>query len=127
MVDADLWAARGLAKNLAMVGRGAMVLGATIDGYSLYSQYQQSTQTGDYSHTYREGIRVAGGWAGAYAVGAAGAQFGAGFGMAFSPVGAVIGGFVGGVIGGGIGYFSGSYASVGIASDVGLLTPSRPR
>ncbi len=121
VVNTDLWAARGLAKNLAMVGRGATVVGAAVDGYSLYSQYQQSVQTGNYSNTYREGIRIAGGWAGAAAVGTAGAEFGAGFGMAFTPVGAVIGGFVGGVIGGAIGYFSGSYASVGIATDVGLL------
>jgi hypothetical protein len=127
VVDADLWAARGLAKNLAVVGRGAMVVGAAVDGYSLYSQYQQSVQTGNYTNTYREGVRIAGGWAGAAAVGTAGAEFGAGFGMAFTPVGAVIGGFVGGVIGGAIGYFGGSYASVGIATDVGLLPPGTPQ
>ena len=121
VVDADLWAARGLSKNLAMVGRGAMVVGAAVDGYSLYSNYQQSVQTGNYANTYQEGVRIAGGWAGAYAVGLAGAEFGAGVGMAFSPVGAVIGGFVGGVIGGGIGYFSVSYASVGIANDLGIM------
>jgi YD repeat-containing protein len=127
VVDADLWAARGLAKNLAVVGRGLTAVGAAADGYSLYSQYQQSAQTGNYTNTYREGVRIAGGWAGAYAVGAAGAEFGAGIGLAFSPVGAVIGGFIGGVIGGGIGYFTGSYASVGIATDVGLLPPGTPR
>jgi len=123
VVDADLWAARGLAKNLAIAGRGLTAVGIASDGYSLYSQYQQSAKTGDYSNTYREGVRVAGGWAGAYAVGAAGAEFGAAFGMAFSPVGAVVGGFVGGLIGGGIGYFGGSYASVGVATDLGLLPP----
>jgi hypothetical protein len=121
VVDGDLWAARGLAKNLAMVGRGATVIGAVSDGYSLYSQYQRSVQTGDYSNTYREGIRITGGWAGAAAVGAAGAEFGAGFGMAFTPVGAVVGGFIGGIVGGALGYFGGSYAAVGIANDTGLL------
>lgn len=127
VVDADLWAARGLSKNLVLVGRGATVVGATVDGYSLYSQYEKGVQTGDYSDLHREGVRVAGGWAGVYAVGTAGAEFGAGFGMAFSPVGAVIGGFVGGVIGGAIGYVGGSYASVGIANDVGLLPPGTPK
>jgi hypothetical protein len=126
VVDADLRAARGYAKNLAVVGRVATVVGAVVDGYSLYSQYQQSVQTGNYSNTYREGVRIAGGWAGAYAVGTAGAELGAAFGMAFTPAGAVIGGFIGGVIGGGIGYFSGSYASVGIATDVGLFPSGTP-
>jgi hypothetical protein len=127
VVDADLWAARGLAKNLAVFGRGLTAVGAAVDGYSLYSQYQQSAQTGNYTNTYREGVRIAGGWAGAYAVGAAGAEFGAGIGLAFSPLGAVIGGFVGGAIGGTIGYFGGSYASVGIANDAGLLLPGTTR
>ncbi|PKB13885.1 LysM peptidoglycan-binding domain-containing protein [Janthinobacterium sp. 64] len=121
VVDADLSAARGLAKNLALIGRGAMVVGAASDGYSFYSQYQYSAQTGDYSNTYREGIRITGGWAGAAAVGTVGAEFGAGFGMAFTPAGAVIGGFVGGIVGGAIGYFGGSYAAVGIADDAGFL------
>jgi phage tail tape-measure protein len=96
-------------------------IGAAVDGYSLYSQYQQSAKTGDYSNTYREGVRIAGGWTGAYAMGAAGAEFGASFGMAFSPLGAVVGGLVGGIIGGGLGYFAGSSASVGIADDFGLF------
>lgn len=126
VVDA-LGAARGLSKSLAMVGRGATVVGATVDGYNLYSQYQKGVQTGDYSDVYREGIRVAGGWAGAYAMGTAGAELGAGFGVAFTPVGAVIGGFVGGVIGGAFGYVSGSYASDGIANDVGIFLPGTPK
>ena len=54
-------------------------------------------------------------------MGVAGAEFGAAFGMAFSPVGAVIGGFVGGLIGGGMGYLGGSYASIGISTDLGFL------
>jgi len=41
--------------------------------------------------------------------------------LAFNPVGAVSGGFVGGLIGGGLGYFAGSYESVGIAQDLGVL------
>lgn len=123
VVDADLWAARGLAKNLAIVGKGLTAVGIATDSYSLYSQYQQSVKTGNYANTYQEGVRIAGGWTGAYAVGTAGAQFGAAFGLAFSPAGSVIGGAIGGLIGGGIGYFGGSYASVGIAKDIGFLPP----
>lgn len=125
-VDADLWAARGLAKNLAVVGKGVTMVGAAVDGYSLYSQYQQSVQTGNYTNTYREGIRIAGGWAGAYAVGSLGAEIGAGVGLLFTPAGAVVGGFIGGLIGGGIGYFGGSQTAVQAATDFGLV-PRLPR
>ncbi|WP_235582317.1 LysM peptidoglycan-binding domain-containing protein [Rhizobacter sp. Root1221] len=127
VVDGNLWATRGLAKNLSVVGKGLTGIGIAADSYSFYSEYQSSAKTGDYSNTYREGVRIAGGWAGAYAVGGVGAEFGAAFGLAFSPVGAVVGGFVGGLIGGGIGYFGGSYASVGVATDLGGLAPETPR
>lgn len=126
-VDGDLWAARGLSRNLAIAGRGLTAVGIASDGYSLYTQYHQSTQTGNYTNTYQEGVRIAGGWAGAYAMGSTFAQAGAAFGLAFSPVGAVIGGAVGGLVGGGLGYFGGSYASVGIAKDLGLLPPNYSR
>jgi hypothetical protein len=126
VVDADLRAARGLAKNLAVIGRGAMVVGAAMDGYSLYSEYQQSAQTGNYANTYREGVRIAGGWVGAYAAGSLGAEIGAGVGLLFTPAGAVVGGFIGGLIGGGIGYFGGSHTAVQAATDFGPV-PRLPR
>ena len=40
-------------------------LGLALDGLSLHTEYQLSTETGEYSNTYREGARIAGGWAGA--------------------------------------------------------------
>jgi hypothetical protein len=126
VVNADLWAARGLANNIAIVGKAATVVGAGLDAYSLYSQYQISSQTGNYSNTYSEGIRIAGGWTGAEIVGGAFGEFGAEAGLVFGgPFGAVIGGVAGGIIGGGIGYFLGGQLSKTAATDViGLPPPS---
>lgn len=84
----------------------------------MYSEFKKRSQTGNYENTYREGVRIVGGWAGAYAVGAAGAEIGASFGVAFSPVGAITGEILGGLIGSLIGYFGGQYASIGITKDI---------
>jgi phage tail tape-measure protein len=107
-VNQDLWKARDLATKLRWAGRGMMVVGAVQDGTSLYSEYQKSQSTGNYSNTYNEAARVAGGWSGAWAGGQALGTMGATWGLAFGPVGSVVGGALGGLIGGGLGYWGGS-------------------
>jgi hypothetical protein len=127
VVDAELWNARNLSSKLSIAGKGLTAVGIATDSYSLYNQYQISAQTGNYTNTYQESIRIAGGWTGAWAVGTAGAEFGAGFGLVFGPMGAVVGGAIGGLAGGIAGYIGGSYASVGIARDLGVLPPNSSR
>ena len=91
------------------LGRAAVVVGAALDGASLYQQVQVSRKTGDWSNTAQEGARIAGGWTGAIVgaktLGTAGAAIGTVIG---GPIGTVVGGAVGGLIGGAAGYFAGS-------------------
>lgn len=94
------------------VGRGAgrvlTGLGLYYDASSLYHEYQQSSQTGAYTNTYKEGTRIAGGWSGAYAGGAAGVKFGASFCAPLQPYGPAVCGLIGGFLGSIAGYRGGS-------------------
>mgnify|MGYP001271165881 CR=1 FL=1 len=98
-------AAQGL-KYLKPLSRGAMVVGAGMDAYSIGSEAQQSMETGDWQNTIDETARVASGWTGAY-MGAKGlGTLGAGIGTMIAPgIGTMIGGGLGGLIGGAAGYF----------------------
>ncbi len=98
-------AARGL-KALKPLSRGAMVVGAGMDAYSIGSEVNQSMNTGEWQNTIDETARVASGWTGAY-MGAKGlGTLGAGLGTMIAPgIGTMIGGGIGGLLGGAAGYF----------------------
>lgn len=101
------------------VGKAVTVAGAAIDAYSLGTEINKSVETGEWSNTAREAVRIGGGWTGAWAGAeggaAAGATIGGGIGTFVGFVGAVpgaaIGGFVGGIVGGVAGYWGGSKAA----------------
>jgi hypothetical protein len=97
-------------KVLKPLGRGAVLLNAGLDGYSLANQINQSRQTGNWSNTRNEAASIAGGWGGAWAGAKAGGALGATIGSFGGPLGTVIGGAAGGIIGGGLGYWGGSSA-----------------
>jgi hypothetical protein len=109
-----------------VLGRTALVVGAVTDGLSLKHELDISRQTGNYDNTYKEGARIAGGWAGAWAGGKAGAATGAMLGGALGSVvpilgngvGAAVGGILGGFIGGFFGYKAGEQVGTG-AYDLG--------
>ena len=91
------------------LGRAAVVVGAALDGASLYEQVQLSRQTGDWSNTAQEGARIAGGWTGAVAGAKLAGTAGAAIGTFIAPgIGTIVGGAVGGLIGGAVGYMAGS-------------------
>jgi len=108
--------AAGLRVAGRALGIAGLVYGAVTDSRSLYKQYQIGKQSGNFGNTYREGARIAGGWAGAFIVGEAGAAAGAYVGgligsvvpVLGTGVGAAVGGFIGGAIGGIVGYNAGS-------------------
>ena len=95
-------------RALKPMSRGAMVVGAGMDAYSLGSEAHQSMQTGEWDNTIEKGSEIAGGWAGAYAGAKSLGALGATLGLAGGPVGSAIGGAAGGLIGGVGGYFAGS-------------------
>ena len=103
-------------KMIKPAARGAMVVGAGMDAYSLGSEAYQSSQTGEWDNTIDEGARIAGGWAGAYAGAKGLGTAGAAIGTAIAPgLGTVIGGAVGGLAGGIGGYLAGSSAGQWLA------------
>jgi len=96
-------------KAVKPAARGAMLVGAGMDAYSVGSEAHESMQTGDWDNTIDEGARVAGGWAGAYAGAKTMGALGAGLGTMVAPgMGTVVGGAVGGFLGGMAGYMGGS-------------------
>jgi hypothetical protein len=113
----QVFQANRLAQGARYLGIAGTVVGAAVDADSLYSQYQISSRTGNYSNTYNETARVTGGWAGALTFGSSGAQIGAGFGSLLGPIGTVAGGIVGGAIGGAVGYTAGGWAFQGAWND----------
>lgn len=104
-----------------VLGRTALVVGAVSDGLSLQTEIDRSRETGNYDNTYKEGARIAGGWAGAWAGGKAGAATGAMLGGALGSVvpilgngvGAAVGGIIGGFLGGFFGYKAGEQVGTG--------------
>ena len=96
-------------KAIKPLARGAMVVGAGMDAYSLGAEAHQSMQTGEWDNTIEKGSEIAGGWAGAYAgakgLGTAGAAIGT---MIAPGIGTAIGGALGGLAGGVGGYLAGS-------------------
>jgi hypothetical protein len=78
-----------------VVGKGLTAVGALVDGYSLYTQADQSAKTGDWENTAKEATRIGTAWS----MAAGGAQLGATWGTAAGPVGTVVGGLVGGAVG----------------------------
>lgn len=92
--------ARSPALSIAgkVAGKGLIVVGIALEGYNVYSAYQEE---GHFGEKTKEAV---GGAAGALAGGIAGAQIGAIIGTAICPgVGTVVGGLIGGAIGGIIG------------------------
>lgn len=84
-------------------------VGLALDGMSLYGEYQHSKESGDYSNTYRESVRIMGGWTNAWAVGTSFSEMGiAGCAPIAPPFGSVACGIFGGLLGSAIGYYSGS-------------------
>ena len=99
----------GALKAIKPAARGAMVVGAGMDAYSIGSEAHESMQTGDWDNTIDESARVAGGWAGAYAGAKGMGALGAGIGTMIAPgMGTIIGGALGGFLGGVGGYMGGS-------------------
>ena len=87
----------GGAKLVRGLSRGALVLGAGMDIYSVATA----------ENKVEEGVRRASAWGGAWAGAKGGAAVGAAIGSIFPGPGTAIGGFVGGVGGGIGGYFAG--------------------
>ncbi len=52
-------------------------VGMVSDGMRLYHEFQDSQESGKYDNTYREGVRIGGGWGGAWATGMLAAKAGA--------------------------------------------------
>jgi len=101
--------AAGALKAVKPAARGAMVVGAGMDAYSIGSEAHQSMQTGEWDNTIDETARVAGGWTGAYAGAKGLGALGAGLGTMIAPgIGTMIGGALGGFAGGVAGYMGGS-------------------
>lgn len=100
------------------LGRAAMVVGAVVDGASLYREARTSARTGNWKNTEVEGARIAGGWTGAWAGAEAGGTLGATIGAFGGPVGIAVGGAVGGFVGGALGYWGGSKAGQAVANRV---------
>jgi hypothetical protein len=99
----------GALKGIKPAARGAMVVGAGMDAYSIGSEAHESMQTGNWDNTIDESARVAGGWAGAYGGAKAMGSLGAGLGTMIAPgIGTVVGGALGGFLGGVGGYMGGS-------------------
>lgn len=90
-----------------MAGHAGMVLGAAMDGISLYQAYQNSKASGDYDPVFNEGARIIGGWSGAYVVGSAGARAGAALCLPLGPKGMALCATVGAIGGSLLGYFGG--------------------
>ena len=99
----------GALKGLKPMARGAMVVGAGMDAFSVGNEARQSMDSGNWDNTIDEGARVAGGWAGAYAGAKGMGALGAGIGTMIAPgMGTIIGGALGGFLGGVGGYMGGS-------------------
>ncbi|GAA4207977.1 hypothetical protein GCM10022289_31210 [Pedobacter jeongneungensis] len=77
-----------------VVGRGAIVIGIAMEGYNVYTAYQEEGHFGEKTK------EATGGAIGALGGAVAGAELGAMIGVVGGPVGVVIGGVVGGIIGG---------------------------
>lgn len=93
--------------SLKIAGLSLTALGIGIDGLSLYREFQHSQQTGNYDNTYREGVRIGGGWVGAWNVGSVSARGGA-VCAPLGPYGVAACGFTFGLAGSIVGYFGGS-------------------
>ena len=83
-----------IAKVGKVVGKGAVVVGIVVEGYGVYSAYQEEGEFG------KKTQQATGGAVGALAGGIAGAQLGAAIGVIGGPVGVIVGGVIGGAIGG---------------------------
>ncbi|WP_346319704.1 PAAR-like protein [Chitinophaga sp. YIM B06452] len=77
-----------------VVGRGAIVVGIVMEGYNIYSAYQEE---GHFGEKTKEATGSAVGALGGALVGA---KIGAAVGALGGPVGIIVGGVVGGIIGG---------------------------
>mgnify|MGYP002010767231 CR=1 FL=1 len=96
-------------KAVKPAARGAMIVGAGMDAFSIGKEANQSMQTGEWDNTINRTAHVAGGWAGAYAGAKGLGALGAGLGSLVAPgIGTMIGGALGGFVGGMAGYMGGS-------------------
>lgn len=96
-----------IAKYAKPIGRGMVIVGGALDGYSLGNEVYKSYHTGDWTNTGQEASKIVGGWTGA-AIGAKSlGAIGATIGSFAGPLGTAIGGLTGGLIGGIGGYYSG--------------------
>lgn len=95
--ELTLWKAGRLA------GAGLAAFGAVQDSLSFYNEYKISENSGDYSNTYNEGLRIAGGWSGAWAAGATAAELSVAACIPLTPfitpLGPPVCGFLGGLVG----------------------------
>ncbi len=98
-----------ISKYAKPVGTGMLILGATMDAYSLGNEAYKSYHTGDWSNTGHEAAKIAGGWTGAWAGAETFGAIGATWGALGGPIGIAAGGFLGGLIGGIGGYLGGSW------------------
>ena len=88
-----------------MLGRSFLVAGVALDGYSLYSEYQDSRVSHDFNNTYRESARIAAGWTGAAILGANFAEIGLVVCAPATPLAQAACGVLGGVVGSALGYY----------------------
>jgi len=96
-------------RALKPAARGAMLVGAGMDAFSIGQEAHESMQTGDWENTIDQTAHVAGGWAGAYTGAKALGALGAGLGSFILPgIGSMIGGGIGAFTGGALGYWGGS-------------------
>jgi LysM repeat protein len=104
-----------VARGIKGAGGLLTAYGVYQDASSLKTEIYKSVDSGEWSNTARESVRITGGWSGAWA----GAEVGA-LSLAWAgPIGAA----VGGIVGGGIGYWGGSNVATSIY-DNGLPSPS---
>uniref|UniRef100_UPI00260824CC scabin-related ADP-ribosyltransferase n=1 Tax=uncultured Legionella sp. TaxID=210934 RepID=UPI00260824CC len=92
-------------------GHGLTGMGAILDAQSLYNEYQHSVQTHDFTNTYSEASRIAGGWSGATRLGILSAQTALIYSAPLSPIGQTAAVIVSGIVGSAAGYYFGGEAT----------------
>lgn len=94
-----------IARSLGCLFTG---VGLALDGRSFYHEFQASKESGNYDNTYREGVRIGGGWVGAWGMGSFYAETGVAICVPLTPVGQAVCGLGMGLVGSALGYYGGS-------------------
>lgn len=82
-------------------------IGVVLDANQLYYEYTLSKEAGNYTNTYREASRIAGGWTGAFKAGTFCAEQALIYSAPLTPLGQTACVIVSGLVGSGLGYYFG--------------------